>query len=149
VNGSAWGLPGIALCVVLLQALRIAQQPVAQPQCNAPSLGTPTPTQDPAPLEQNQKPDKNRPRGVSKNRLFYTLPNYLTVENFAQVPRLTTKQKFKVITKNSFDYMLIPWYGFLAGVSQAKNDEAGFGKAQQATQSVLVPLPPMAPLKTI
>ena len=68
------------------------------------------------------------PEGVSKDRLFYTLPNFLTLENAGQVPPLTTKEKFKVITKGSFDYVLIPWYGFLAGLSQAEDSEAGYGQ---------------------
>ena len=68
------------------------------------------------------------PEGVSKDRLFYTLPNFLTLENVGQVPPLTTQEKFKVITKGSFDYVLIPWYGFLAGLSQAEDSEAGYGQ---------------------
>ena len=68
------------------------------------------------------------PEGVSKDRLFYTLPNFLTLENAGQVPPLTTQEKFKVITKGSFDYVLIPWYGFLAGLSQAEDSEAGYGQ---------------------
>lgn len=65
---------------------------------------------------------------MSKDRLFYTLPNFLTLENAGQVPPLSTKEKFKVITRGSFDYVLIPWYAFLAGISQAENSEAGFGQ---------------------
>jgi hypothetical protein len=69
--------------------------------------------------------------GTSKDRLFYTLPNFLTLENSGQVPPLTTKQKFGVVARGSFDYVEIPWYGFLAGLSQAENSEPGYGQGAQ------------------
>jgi len=65
--------------------------------------------------------------GTSKDRLFYTLPNFLTLET-KNVPRLTTKDKFKVVTRGTFDYVEIPWYGFLSGISQAENSEPGYGQ---------------------
>ena len=78
--------------------------------------------------ENAQNPDKNPPEGVSKDRLFYALPNFLTLENSGQVPPLTTKEKFKVVAKGSFDYIQLPWYASLAAASQAQNGEAGFGQ---------------------
>jgi hypothetical protein len=65
--------------------------------------------------------------GTSNDRLFYTLPNFLTVET-KNVPPLTPGQKFWVVTRGSFDYIQIPWYGFLAGISQAENSEPGYGQ---------------------
>ena len=65
--------------------------------------------------------------GTSNDRLFYALPNFLTVET-KNVPPLTPGQKLKVVTRGSFDYVQIPWYGFLAGISQAENSEAGYGQ---------------------
>jgi hypothetical protein len=121
-------MPGIALFIVLLPTFGSAQQPPAKPQSNAPTQGAPASPRDAETPEKNQDPDKNMPEGVSKDRLFYTLPNFLTLENVGQVPPLTTKEKFKVITKGSFDYVLIPWYGFLAGLSQAEDSEAGYGQ---------------------
>jgi hypothetical protein len=69
--------------------------------------------------------------GTSNDRLFYTLPNFLTLENSGQVPPLTTRQKFGVVARGSFDYVEIPWYGFLAGISQAENSEPGYGQGAQ------------------
>ena len=66
--------------------------------------------------------------GTSNDRLFFTLPNFLTLENANQVPPLTAGQKFKVVARSSFDYVQYPWYGFLAGISQAENSEPGFGQ---------------------
>ena len=78
------------------------------------------------------KDDKNRcetqQTGTSKDRLFFTLPNFLTVENAGQIPPLTAGQKFKVVARSSFDYVEFPWYALLAGISQANNSERGYGQ---------------------
>jgi len=66
--------------------------------------------------------------GTSNDRLFLALPNFLTLENAGQVPPLTTAQKFKVVALGSFDKIEFPWYGFLAGISQAENSEPGYGQ---------------------
>jgi len=73
--------------------------------------------------------DKNE--GTSRDRLFYTLPNFLTLENAGQVPPLTVGQKFKVVARGSFDYIQIPWYAALAGISQAENSEPGYGQGAE------------------
>ena len=79
---------------------------------------------------QKKAPDTDDPKnaGTSKDRLFYALPNFLTLENAGQVPPLSTGQKFKVVARSSFDYVQYPWYGFLAGISQAQNSEPGYGQ---------------------
>lgn len=80
--------------------------------------------------------DKNDPvqsgqgkiAGTSNDRLFFTLPNFLTLENAGQVPPLTTKQKYAVVFRGSFDYVQYPWYGFLSGISQWEDSEPGYGQ---------------------
>ena len=83
---------------------------------------------------EQSKEDQNLRRqqetGTSNDRLFYTLPNFLTVET-PNVPPLTTKQKFAVVTRSSFDYVEIPWYAFLSGISQAENSEPGYGQGAE------------------
>jgi hypothetical protein len=69
--------------------------------------------------------------GTSKDRLFYALPNFLTLENAQDVPPLTTKEKFKVVAKGSFDPVQVVWYGFLSGISQAEDSEPGFGQGAE------------------
>ncbi len=44
---------------------------------------------------------------------------------------MTTGQKFKVAARSSFDYVQIPWYAALAGISQAQNNEAGYGQGAE------------------
>ena len=101
----------------------------AQPQspaANKPSAST----------QQSGDKDKNNPKtesqsagsGTSNDRLFFTLPNFLTLENAGQVPPLTTKQKYWVVLRSSFDYVQYPWYAFLSGISQAENSEPGYGQ---------------------
>ncbi|HTV57078.1 MAG TPA: hypothetical protein VMI06_19455, partial [Terriglobia bacterium] len=98
-----------------------------------------TPAQQSEPSSQRQseqrkagQDDENKQQaqqsGTSNDRLFFTLPNFLTVENAGQVPPLTTGQKFKTVTRAAFDYVEFPWYGALAGISQAENSEAGYGQ---------------------
>jgi hypothetical protein len=65
---------------------------------------------------------------TSNDRLFFALPNFLTLENADKVAPLTTKQKFAVVTRSSFDYIQIPWYALLAGISQAQNSDPGYGQ---------------------
>jgi len=112
------------------QTSDVAQQTPNKSQTQAPS-STPQSGQPSQDAQKEQNPDKNQPESVSKDRLFYTLPNFLTLENAGQVPPLSTKEKFKVVTKGSFDYVLVPWYAFLAGLSQAQNSEAGYGQGAE------------------
>ena len=120
--------------VLLLSLVTRAQQtaPAARPQPPAQQ------TQPASSPPQSQPHDKDKGNGnteikkqeqtgTSDDRLFYALPNFLTVET-QNVPPLTVGQKFKVVTRGAFDYIQIPWYGLLAGVSQAENSEPGYGE---------------------
>jgi len=109
-----------------LLPLNLAAQQTPAPDTPASQQSQPadkTKTQDPKTIDKNQ--------GTSNDRLFYTLPNFLTLENTGEVPPLTTGGKFKVVTRGSFDYILIPWYAALAGVSQAENSEPGYGQGAE------------------
>jgi hypothetical protein len=77
---------------------------------------------------QNAQRAQQQKTGTSKDRLFWTLPNFLTVENAHHIPLLTAKQKFKVVLRSTFDPVEYPYVGFLAGISQASNSEPGFGQ---------------------
>jgi hypothetical protein len=100
-----------------------APQDVSKSQTEA----SPQPSATESSKETKTTSEKSGP-GTSNDRLFFTLPNFLTLENAGQVPPLTTKQKFAVVTRGSFDYIQIPWYGFLAGISQAQDSEPGYGQ---------------------
>jgi hypothetical protein len=78
--------------------------------------------------DQNAKPDA---AATSKDRLFYAMPNFLTLENTEHVPPLTTGQKFKVVARGSFDPFQFAWYGLLSGINEANGSEPGYGNGFQ------------------
>jgi hypothetical protein len=100
----------------------------APKQSDAPSTQSSSTQKPQAPGKDDKKDAQSKTTGTSNDRLFFTLPNFLTLENANKVPPLTAGQKFKVVGRSSFDYVQYPWYGFLAGISQAENSEPGFGQ---------------------
>jgi hypothetical protein len=118
----------LTACFLLASALTLlsaAQQQTAQPP-------TPGASQTPTPAHPDQgqagQDSKGKVAGTSNDRLFFTLPNFLTVSKNGQIVPLTAKQKFQVVALGSFDYVQYPWYAFLSGISQAENSEAGYGQ---------------------
>ncbi len=82
---------------------------------------------DPKVKETPQSGTPNSQSGTSNDRLFYTLPNFLTVQA-NHLPPLTTGQKFKVVARSSFDPVEYFWYAILAGISQGENSEKEYGQ---------------------
>jgi hypothetical protein len=76
--------------------------------------------------DQNKSVQKQS-NSTSNDRLFFVLPNFLTLET-AQDSPLSPHEKFKVVIRGSFDYVEYPWYSLLAGISQAENSEPGYGQ---------------------
>jgi hypothetical protein len=66
--------------------------------------------------------------GTSNDRLFYTLPNFLTLQQSGKLPPLTAGEKFKVVALGNFDPVQYPWWGLLAAISQAENSEPAYGQ---------------------
>jgi hypothetical protein len=64
--------------------------------------------------------------GTSNDRLLFTVPNFLTLENAGQVPPLTTAEKLRVTARGSFDPTVFVWYGALAGIGQAENSPPSY-----------------------
>jgi hypothetical protein len=67
----------------------------------------------PAPTSQPPKDD----------RIFFALPNLLTVENASSMPPLTTRQKFKTVAEGCFDPVEVAFIGIQAGIGQADNTD--------------------------
>jgi hypothetical protein len=120
-------LPWFAMAAVWGQ-----DQPAAPP--NGQPAGTPPGGVAPQTTPQNQPggSSKKGQTGTSKDRLFFALPNFLTLENAKNVPPMTAGDKFKVTAKSSFDPVEFFWYGALAGLSQWENSESGFGQGGEA-----------------
>jgi hypothetical protein len=100
----------------------------SNPQQNLPN--SPSSSQPAAQAGQQTENDKSSqsPATTSKDRLFYALPNFLTLENGTQVRPMTAGEKFKVDIRSTFDPVNFVWYGFLAGISQAQDSEPGYGQ---------------------
>jgi hypothetical protein len=107
------------------------QTPASVPDAPNPQQGTPN-AQDSgtSPEATHKELSHEEKTGTSNDRLFYALPNFLTVQT-EHLPPLTTGQKFKVVARGSFDYVQIPWYAFLAGISQATDSESGYGQGAE------------------
>jgi hypothetical protein len=94
----------------------------------APPATSPTPvktgdqegSKNAAPVRQESKPQNDR--------LFFALPNYLTVENASSLPPETVKQKFKAEALSAFDPVEFVFVGVAAGINQASNSEPAFGQ---------------------
>lgn len=108
------------------------KQPTASSQ--QPASSQPS-SQQPA---QGSERDKSVPNtggkveGTSNDRLFYTLPNFLTLQKGQKLPPLSTKDKFKVVALGSFDPVEFPWWGIIAAISQAENSEPAYGQGWKA-----------------
>jgi hypothetical protein len=104
----------------------------------------PHPAQQPAPAPaQNTastKPSDQSQSGTTKSgsgngsavgsndRLLFALPNFGTVENAEQIKPLTVKQKFDLQLRSTFDPVEFPYVGLLAGISQARDSDPGYGQ---------------------
>ena len=102
-------------------------QQTQQPQSGTPASGQTANDQKSAQDQTSPKPNQ-KVAPVSKDRLFYTLPNFLSVENAANIPTMTTGEKFKVIARSSFDPVEFVWYGVISAVGQAENSESAYGQ---------------------
>jgi len=81
---------------------------------------------------QNKTQEKGKVAGTSNDRLFYTLPDFLSVQNAGKLPPMSAKDKFKVVALGTFDYVEYPWWGILAAISQAQNSEPAYGQGWAA-----------------
>lgn len=101
-----------------------AQQPAAVVTPAAPQ--TPTKIAE-APVAAPAQPVPD-PKVPQDDRIFWSLPNFLTVENASTMPPLTTAQKFKLDARDTFDPVMIAFIGLEAGVNQASNSNPTFGQ---------------------
>jgi hypothetical protein len=130
---------------LLLAAVVCRAQSATDSQTTAPSQASPsqqTPAQNPPaapPAQPGAQGDKQQSKDAnakdakakSGDRLFFALPNFLTVENAANVPPLTAGGKFKIVGRSAFDPAQFVWYAALAGISQASDSEKGFGQGAE------------------
>lgn len=97
-----------------------AQAPPSAPQPDQAQTGQKT--------ESKQDPVRSNPNKPQNDRIFYALPNYLTVENASSLPPITVRQKFKLEVLSNFDPVEYPFTGVVAAINQASNSEPAFGQ---------------------
>lgn len=142
----------LATAQTVLLILAVAHSTHAAPQQSpAPAVSHQSPgpqspqptdskTQQPASTEKGKDSDtqsndqktEEQQTGVSKDRLFWTLPNFLTVENASQIPPLSAGQKFKVVARSTFDPVEYPYLALVAAIAQAENSEPAYGQGWDA-----------------
>jgi hypothetical protein len=94
------------------------QQPPGQPQ---PAMTT----------KEQKNIQHEQDTGTSKDRILWTLPNFLTVEDAENIPPLTSGQKFKVVGRSLIDPSEFVLIGFVAGLGQASNSDPSYGQGAQ------------------
>jgi len=128
---------GLSVSVVVrpgaAQELDLRPLPLPQSDClTEPSIAFPSsPTadgiQDPRPKSSHESVQK----GTSNDRILWTLPNFLTMENAQNVPPLTPAQKFKVTARGLFDPFEFVLIGVVAGLGQASNSNPSYGQGME------------------
>ncbi len=105
-----------------------AQQPTApaSPSPQSPSTDTAKPA-DAKPAQPATDDSKKK----KDDRMFYVMPNYLTVGNADQVKPLTAGGKFKITAEGAFDPYEFVVVGILAGIRQADNSSPAFGQGAE------------------
>ncbi|HXZ18436.1 MAG TPA: hypothetical protein VEG63_00715 [Candidatus Acidoferrales bacterium] len=114
---------------------QLAEADEQQPSGDAQTQAQPQPQPqqgEQKPAEPEKKPpEQPLQNGISKDRLFYLLPNFLTLENASNVPPLTSGQKFKAVARGTFDPVQFCYYVVIAGIGQAADNEPGYGQGMQ------------------
>lgn len=130
----------LTACMVLTGALQLACYAQDMPPPNSGSSAQTEPQDASKPAAQptgKDKPDaqtgeKGKVAGTSNDRLFYTLPNFLTLQTKKQLPPMSVGDKFKVVALGTFDYVEYPWWGVLAAISQASDGSPAYGQGWDA-----------------
>jgi hypothetical protein len=128
INRNPW--PRCYVLVILLTCiLGLSHQLLAQQVEQAPPPAT-SQTQTKSANDSDaaqSKPAKN-PKAPQNDRIFFALPNLLTVENASSLPPLTTGQKFKTVAEGCFDPVEVVFIGIQAGIGQADNTNPTYGQ---------------------
>jgi len=136
IRANYFAIGAIVLACAFIAPPACAQQftaPPSQPPAQPLSSANQQPPQSnkPAVAKQNQDQTAGAPtqqNGTSNDRLFWTLPDFLTLENVGKVPPLTTGQEFRVVTRETLDWSTIPYVAFVAALSQADRNDKSYGQ---------------------
>jgi hypothetical protein len=124
-----WWAPTSVLGAMVIGTLLLAFPLPAQQQNPAPAdTSSQSQSKTGEKSGDNKDPAIQEQKSPTNDRLFFVLPNYLTVENGKQIPPLTTGQKFKLVALGTFDPVEFPYVGALALIDQAENTDPSFGQ---------------------
>ncbi len=138
---------GLLAVSILSAAAFCVGQSAPQTQTSEPSPPTssqsaPPPVQNsqapttPVPADSKQKdPKKNddlkKDDAKKDDRMFYVMPNYLTVDGESQVKPISWKEKFSIAAKGSFDPYEFTVVGIVAAIRQAEDSSPAFGQGAE------------------
>jgi len=104
------------------------------PTASSPAATTPSATM-PAPIGAPAAPARailpGEPGSTQDKRIAGILPNYRTADNTMAYVPLTVGQKWKIATKDTFDYPSYVLAGAFAGISQLNNSNPEFGQGAE------------------
>jgi hypothetical protein len=80
---------------------------------------------------QNQQEKFKKKKERTNDRVFFVMPNYLTVEDESQVQPLSWKEKFTTTSLEAFDPYEFAIVGVVAGIRQADNAYPSFGQGME------------------
>ncbi|MGH9514312.1 MAG: hypothetical protein ACRD3P_01365, partial [Terriglobales bacterium] len=72
--------------------------------------------------------DSTQSKERQTKRMMWVVPNFAAVSAGAQLPALTTREKFRLAEDDSFDYSAFVWTGILAFQSWALNSDPELGQ---------------------
>lgn len=127
-QSSLWHRTVIQLSIMLvLVSASLAQSPEQgqsgeNSSTTHPSTTNPLPSTPQAPSQAQQSPAERKQTG----RILGVIPNYRAVSADTHLPALSFRGKFKLATEDSFDYSSFLVAGFMAGISQARNQTPEF-----------------------
>jgi hypothetical protein len=105
------------------------QQPTTQPP---PAAKSQQKSSQPGLTEKEQQNVQHEnEKGTSRDRILWTMPNFLTLEHAGNVPPLTPGQKFKVVGRSLIDPFEFVLIGFVAGLGQASDSNPTYGQGMQ------------------
>ena len=78
-----------------------------------------------------QTDPKKKEDSKKDDRMFYVMPNYLTVDGESHVKPISWKEKFAISAKGSFDPYEFAVVGVVAGIRQAENSFPAFGQGAE------------------
>jgi hypothetical protein len=144
---------GLMVLSMLCSATFCLGQSAPQPQPSDPVPSTQPPATSPPKIDQPsaQSQDQNSPaqegikpedtkteedtkktnedsKKTKDDRMFYVMPNYLTVENQSQAKPISWKEKFVISAKGTFDPYEFVIVGVVSGIRQGENSYPAFGQ---------------------